>query len=39
MIGLGVILTMIVARILLPLGLMLLLGEWAHRRNVRYLHS
>ncbi len=33
MIGFEVILTLIVTRILLPVGLLLLIGEWAHRRE------
>jgi hypothetical protein len=35
MIGLEVILTLIVTRILLPLGLVLALGEWARRRELK----
>jgi hypothetical protein len=35
MIGLEVILTLIVTRIVLPVSLMILLGEWARRREVK----
>lgn len=34
MIGFEVILTLIVTRILLPVGLLLLIGEWVRRREV-----
>lgn len=35
MIGFEVILTLIVTRILLPVGLLLLIGEWVRRREGR----
>ena len=36
MFGIVVILTLIVIRIILPIGLMLLLGEWMRRQETCY---
>ncbi len=35
MIGLGVFVTLFVTRVVLPVGLLLFLGEWLRRRNNR----
>ena len=36
MFGIEVILTLILVRIILPIGLVLLLGEWVRRREINY---
>ena len=36
MFGIEVVLTLILVRIILPIGLILLLGEWVRRREINY---
>jgi hypothetical protein len=36
MFGTGIVLTLILMRVILPIGLMLLLGEWVRQREIHY---
>ena len=36
MFGTEIVLTLILMRVILPIGLMLLLGEWVRRREIHY---
>ena len=36
MFGIEVVLTLMLVRIILPIGLVLLLGEWVRRREINY---
>jgi hypothetical protein len=36
MFGTGIVLTLILMRVILPIGLMLLRGEWVRQREIHY---
>jgi hypothetical protein len=36
MIGFEILVTLLFVRIILPIGLIMLVGEWVHRREAKY---